>query len=293
MRLNRCLIAAAAAAVAFAGSAHAETIVGLTTANQLVRFDSATPGTSVTVPITGLGSGEMLLSIDQRPIGLQLYGISSNTQIYVINTLTGAATPVGTAATPAIATTDLGIDFNPTVDRIRFVDATGGNRRFVPTTGATAAVDTALSYSGGGTPRAVGVAYTNSQTGGVPAGSVREFIIDSALDSLAEVGSQAGGNASFNGGVSTLVGSLGVNTTDEVGFDISGLSGVAYASLTPTAGSSSLYTINLATGAATPVGAIGGSGTGTISDIAVLVPEPTTAALAAAAGLLALSRRRR
>lgn len=292
MRLNRCLIAAAAAAVAFAGSARAETLVGLTTGNQLVRFDSATPGTSVTVPITGLGSGETLLSIDQRPIGLQLFGISSNTQIYIINTLTGAATPVGAAATPAIATPNLGIDFNPTVDRIRFVDATGGNRRYVPTTGATAAVDPALSYASG-VPRAVGVAYTNSQTGGVPAGSVREFIIDSANDSLAEVGSQAGGNASFNAGVSTVVGSLGVNTTDEVGFDISGLSGVAYASLTDVAGLSSLYTINLATGAATPVGAIGGSGVGTISDIAVLVPEPTTAALAAAAGLLALSRRRR
>jgi uncharacterized protein (TIGR03437 family) len=64
---------------------------------------------------------------------------------------------------------------------------------------------------------------------------------------------------------------LGVNTTAEVGFDIATQSGVAFASLTPSgAAASSLYTINLTTGAATLVGAIGG--TELIRDVAILVP---------------------
>jgi len=39
------------------------------------------------------------------------------------------------------------------------------------------------------------------------------------------------------------VGALGINATDEVGFDISGVTGAAYASL-----SNNLYTINLQSG---------------------------------------------
>jgi hypothetical protein len=62
---------------------------------------------------------------------------------------------------------------------------------------------------------------------------------------------------------------LGVNTTADVGFDITAQSGVAFASLTPPgATSSSLYTINLTTGDATLVGTIGGMQL--IRDVAVL-----------------------
>ena len=62
-----------------------------------------------------------------------------------------------------------------------------------------------------------------------------------------------------NNGTLNTVGALGFNTSDLVGFDISGASGVAFASLTTPAGNfSQLFTINLATGAATLVGNIGG-----------------------------------
>ena len=57
----------------------------------------------------------------------------------------------------------------------------------------------------------------------------------------------------------TPVGALGVDTGDNVGFDISGTSGIAYAALTVT-GVAGLYTVNLATGAATLSAAIGGPG---------------------------------
>lgn len=58
----------------------------------------------------------------------------------------------------------------------------------------------------------------------------------------------------------STVGSLGVNTGLFAGFDIDGSSNVAYAALSTLAGGrSALYTINLGTGAATLVKAIGGA----------------------------------
>jgi hypothetical protein len=68
-----------------------------------------------------------------------------------------------------------------------------------------------------------------------------------------------GNPVSPNTGQLFTVGALGFNTSDLVGFDVSGLSGVAYASLTASAGNASqLFTIDLNSGAATLVGTIGG-----------------------------------
>ncbi len=49
-------------------SAQAEPLVGLTSDNRLIFFDSATPGTvTKTLNVTGLATGETLLGIDFRP----------------------------------------------------------------------------------------------------------------------------------------------------------------------------------------------------------------------------------
>src|SRR5262249_39629508 len=63
---------------------------------------------------------------------------------------------------------------------------------------------------------------------------------------------------------------------DLVGFDISGLTGIAYASMTAPGGNSSqLFTINLNTGAASLVGTIGGGVP--LAGLAVAsVPEPSS-----------------
>ena len=90
------------------------------------------------------------------------------------------------------------------------------------------------------------------------------------------------------------VGRLGFNTTDQVDFDIFFFGNQAFASLTAVGGSSSLSSINLGTGAATSIGAIG-SGL-QIRDIAIQqVPEPGTITLLAIAllGSLAVRSRRR
>jgi hypothetical protein len=285
------LLLAGMAGVVLVSSAQAEQMVALTPSNSLLRFDSATPGATTSIPVTGLSSGETLLGIDQRPIDAQLFGVTSASRVYSINLLTGLATPRGAAFTPALGGARFGIDFNPTVDRIRYVDAAAKNRRFNPATGALAADDADLTFASGGpsgSPRTVGVAYTNSQLGGVPAGSVRELAIDSQRDLLIEIGTMAGGNASFNAGVATVIGNLNVDTTDDVGFDISGATGIYYASLTTATGGSMLYTLNSATGNATPLGAFASP----VSDIAVLVPEPASLSLVAAASLVTLRRRR-
>lgn len=277
------------AVAALSGAAGAETIIGLRSDNFLVSFDSANPGAiSSTVGITGLQSGENLIGIDLRPATGQVFGVGSSNRVYALNTVTGAATSIG-SFTPALDAAEYGIDFNPTVDRIRVVNSVGGNRRLNPTNGASAGVDTNLTYAGGGVPRAVAVAYNNSLAGVAP-GSVREFGIDSALGSLIEIGTQAGGNTSFNGGVSTVIGSLGFSTTDLVGFDIFGPTGNAFISLTsPSSGLSSLYSVNLSTGAAT---LLGGVGTGTTLRDITVVPTPSGAGLLALGGTALLRRRR-
>ena len=92
------------------------------------------------------------------------------------------------------------------------------------------------------------------------------------------------------------MGALGIDARTKAGFDIAGDTGVGYASLSVGAGgpsTSGLYRIDLGTGAATLLGAIGTAG---ITDIALVpataVPEPTSAALFGA-GLLGLFAARR
>jgi hypothetical protein len=276
--------------VASPGPAWAQPVTGLTTTNNLVTFDAATPGAiQSTVAVTGLQSGETLLGVDRRPATGGLYGLGSTSRLYLINTTTGAATQVGTAGAFTLNGTAFGFDFNPTVDRIRVTTTSGQNLRLNPNDGTLAAADTPLAYAAGdpnaaATPRVVGSAYTNNFPG---ATTTTLYNIDSSLDILTTQ------NPPNNGTLNT-VGALGFNTSDLVGFDIMGPGGIAYAALNAPAGSTSqLFTINLTTGAATLLGTIGGGVP--LVDIAVTaVPEPSSLVLAAlcAAGWAATRRRR-
>ncbi len=258
MRLNLSFILACLAFLIFGQSANAATLFGVTTSNQLVRFDSTTPGTVSTIgTISGLQTGESILGIDFRPANGQLFGLGSTSRLYTINIMTGAATAVAaTPFTPALSGVEFGFDFNPTVDRIRLVSDSGQNLRLNPDTGMVAATDTALNP---GTPNIVGAAYTNNFSG---ATTTTLYDIDSTTDTLYTQNPP-------NNGTLVPVGALGVNTTNQVGFDIARGSGTAFASMQIAAEAfSRLYTINLTTGAATALGQIGTS-TGIIKDITV------------------------
>jgi len=142
---------------------------------------------------------------------------------------------VGT--TPLVLTgTNLGFDFNPTVDRIRIVSDAGVNLRVNPADG-TATVDGVLNP---GTPSISAAAYTNNFAG---ATSTVLFDLDANTDMLYRQDPP-------NAGTLVSVGALGVNITGVNGFDIGGTSGTAYAVLT-VGTTASVYTINLSTGAAT------------------------------------------
>ena len=273
-------VAALLATLAVAAPAHAESVVGLTSNNALVVFDSAMPtNASAPITITGLLANEQLLGIDLRPATGALFGLSSTGRLYTLNTATGAATFVSALTGASLSGTSFGIDFNPTVDRLRVTSNTGQNLRINVDTGAVT-VDTALNGAATGL---VGSAYTNSFAG---AATTTLYGIGSAADMLYI-------QAPPNNGTLTFVGALGVDTSGVVGFDISGASGLAYASLTNgDTSKSSFYSINLATGTATLVGAFGFNGDNAIAppllDIAVAaVPEPQTYAMMLA-GLLGI-----
>ena len=150
-------------------------LTALTSGNQLVSFDSTTPGTVTgTVAVTGLTNSDVLSAIDYRPSNGQLFGLgthgSTTGQLYLINATSGAATPVGAGFAIPNATGGIGFDFNPTVDRIRLVTSGGTDLRLNPDTGAIAATDTTLAYDpqnydlqvGGAppTPQVAAEAYT-------------------------------------------------------------------------------------------------------------------------------------
>ncbi len=254
------------------------TVTGLTANDHLVTFlADTTSGITRDVKVTGLGDDD-LVALDYRPNGGGLYGLATGldgARLYVISPATGAATRVGTT-TYALAG-DLSIDFNPTVDRLRVVSSDGSNVRINPDTGALAATDTALAYgatdvNAGAVPAVAGVAYTNSDTD--PATATELFDLDATLDTLAL-------QAPPNAGTLTTRGALpGATKAGKTGFDIytrdSGAKqNWAFVSLFDK-GVTTIYEINLATGAAT-TNFVGNGGTLTIkphlTDLAVPVDQ--------------------
>lgn len=230
-------------------------IYGLDSLNTLVVFRATRPDlVTRTTAVTGLPGGERLIGIDFRPADGRLYGIGAGSRLYLIDTTSGAATPLGAGAfTPSLLGTTFGVDFNPVVDRLRVVSDSTQNLRLDPVAGSVVGTDTVLAYASadphaGVVPLVAGAAYTNS----VPsAATTILYAIDAGLGVLVTVPAP-------NGGRLTTVGFIGVSTTAAVGFDIDGSTGLAYATLTPPAGGASrLYGMNLATGGVTLTGTVG------------------------------------
>ncbi len=241
-------------------------VLALTATNSLIGFNAATPGTlTQTTPITGLQVGEVIVGIDVRPATGELFavGVAGTTgRMYTINTTNGAATLIGSPfSTTLPAGGTWSVDFNPTVDRIRFVHSGGTNLRLNPLNGALAATDTAVVPA-----RPAALAYDRS-TSPAPAATTL-FAIDDATDTLNLIGG-LNGTPSPNTGATTVVGALGVDVASSVGFDIAP-QGDALATF-GVGGTFGLYTVNLSTGAATLVGAVG-AGTVEVRDIAL--PRP-------------------
>lgn len=220
-------------------------MVGLANNNSLVSFTSGNTSAATAQTITGLATGETLLGIDFRPATGQLYGLGSTNRLYTIDPTTGVATSVGTAPfAPLLNGTSFGFDFNPAVDRIRVVSDNEQNLRLNPDTGAIAGVDAPLNPAG----NVVASAYTNNRFGIT---QTTLFGIDSVNDTLVRQGG-VNGSPSPNGGVLTSIGALGADFNAQSGFDI--FTDINGADTGFAVSGSTLYNINLTSGAASGLG---------------------------------------
>ncbi len=279
-------------------------LIGLDNNNNLVSFDPNNLTRTRSVGVTGITGN--LVGIDFRPRNGDLFGVTDANQVYTINPNTGVATLVLTPnATPfTLNGTSFGFDFNPTPDAIRVVSDANQSTRLSPNTGGLAGTDTPLAYAAtdlnaGKDPNIVAAAYTNSFAPSPdPTRRTTLYVIDSVLDTLATQGSMnflpgsPSPAVSPNTGRLFTVGSLGIDFGPFGGFDILSSNGVDTAFA---ASGSSLYSINLSTGAATTLGTIDGGNVNIVGLAARSVPEPgTIGALIGfgALGLLGSCRRR-
>jgi hypothetical protein len=235
MKMRNRLIVAALALINLVANSNAEPLVGVTGIDQIVSFDSDSPGTLLSVrQITGLQTSETIKGIDFRPATGQLFALGSNSRLYTVNLITGVATQVGSGQfAPLLDGTEFGFDFNPSADRIRVVSDTGQNLRLNPDTGAVIGTDTALAFSAGdvnfgATPRITACAYTNNYATTAPLTATTTLLgVDNNLNQLVLIGGEAG-SPSPNTGNLTTRGHIGIDPNQTIGFDISQASGEAF-----------------------------------------------------------------
>lgn len=257
------------------------TTVFATDGINLLTFNAGKSSTGVlTRPFVGLNSGEQVVAIDFRTNG-QLYGLTSTNRIVRVNTTTGKVSQVGGAAVANTISGAVGFDFNPAVDRIRVVNG-ANNFRLNPDTGAianAAPADQPLTFAtgdanAGKTPTVAAAAYSNNFAGTTATGL---YVLETTAGGtgqaiLASQGSLPGAATAVSPNLGNLftIGNLNVTSISRVaGFDIAKDTNAAFVALTTTGqtAGSSMYSINLATGAATLLGSIGGANA--ILDIAV------------------------
>lgn len=223
----------------------------LTQTNGLIAFDRNDPSTAkAPMAITGLAANDMLVGIDFRATDKMIYGVSNQGRIYSIDANTGMATAAGEMPFEGgVMGASFGVDFNPTVDRVRLHSDQAQNLRLHPDTGARLAVDGTLAYLAddsafGSAPVLVATAYTNP----VPnAESTKLYAIDAAKDTLVLLPSP-------NEGGVTTVGPLGMDVSEAAALDIN-VEGDAFAILSVN-NRSAVYRIDLNTGLATQVGVL-------------------------------------
>lgn len=258
------------------GAAHvnADTLYGFNS-NKIAVIDTLNLGAVSYIDISGLSANERLLGVDLRPSNGLVYGLTNQNRLYTLDTVTGAATFKSNLTGASLAGQSIGVDFNPVADfagnaSLRVVTGTGNNYAVNANTGVVG--NTAGANIGSGY---TAVAYTNSTPGVAPA-STGLFYVNSASDTLNFLGSSFN-NPAGAGGIQTI-GSLGLNVLSANGFDILG-NGKAYALFSFDDGTldSQLFSINLATGAATYLTTLNGSFNG-LTGIAT-VPEPSNYAL--------------
>lgn len=250
-----------------------EVAVAVTTSNQLIRFNAAAPDRLLSRrPLTGLLAGERVLGLDFRARNDTLFALGSSGRLYTVDLETGVATAVGAPLAVALQGEDIGVDFNPTVDRIRVVSDSGQNLRLHPDTGAVVdaqpdqpglQTDGALAFAAGDRhegrkPRVVAAAYTYNKA---DPKITTNFAIDATTGTLVTQGSREGTQpmVSPNTGRLATVGALDAGPFSDASFDIHVLTDEGFAALTAAGARASRWVqVDLRTGRAKLIGVIGG-----------------------------------
>ncbi len=233
--------------------------VALTANGKLLCLDVDDPARARTIgTVSGLDSGAELIGIDYRPENGKLYGIAKNGGIYTISAKNAKATKVATMS-EALSGASFGVDFNPTVDRLRIISDTGQNLRVDVSSGATTkdgGLTNPVPPPGMGTTEAAGVtaaAYTNNDKIAKTDTATTLFDLDTALD-------RAAIQSPANAGNLAATGKLGINAAAASGFDIystlkngQSRSNVGYAALS-NGTRSSLYKVDLLDGCLNSLG---------------------------------------
>lgn len=278
--------------------------------NRLSYMDFSAPAFSLSTlgTVTGLTSGDTLVSIDRRPQNGFLYGLGYNSiagsvTLYVIHPETLVATSLGLAGgfidglNPVAiggnnAATRFEMDFNPAVDRVRVINSLGQNFRMNPNTGTVVDGDlggTAGSVNGtnmdgalnGGATAAQGTAYVNNvaNNGGITTQyTINENPGTLFIQNPPNAGTLSTPPLTITPSVKTILGfdiAPGVTTTTSNSTVASG-SGyllLRTAAFTPT----SLASVNLVTGALSGITAI----TGGASARGLAVQSPASMAVIA------------
>ena len=252
----------------FANQSAGTAVIGVDGNNTLLRSNTATPSTVVTQAIAGLAVGERVVGIDSRPATGQLFALTTDgaggVRVAVLDPQTGAATPLTTGFqqfTDAVGNpvpiqgTNFGLDFNPTVDRIRVVTDAGLNFRINPLTGLLVDGDAATAGIQGdgainaGTTKVDATAYTNSFAGMTV---TTQHTLDSTTDRLFI--QNPSNNGTQSAGLDVTLNGVALDFSAVNGFDIPAAVRVAtsnapavgqgVAALT-VGGSTNLYNIDL------------------------------------------------
>jgi hypothetical protein len=217
--------------------------------NLLLQFTERSPDRIRDVQVmSGLPGGVTLRGIDFRPATGDLYGVGSDSVVYRVNPQTGIAVAEGPAFTPALRGTSFGVDFNPTVDKIRVVSDAAQNLRLNVDEGTVLSADKDLNP---GTPQVVAAGYTNSSFTASKPTATQLFVVDAAGDQLLLQNPP-------NDGTLTMPKRLGVDVGPQTGFDIAGADNTGYlATSTPRSRGSNLYRVDVTTGKTRQLGRIG------------------------------------
>jgi hypothetical protein len=285
-------------AFTFVLSTHAEVLYACDGV-RILRFTDAAPGTNTQAFIVGLQKGETIVGLDRRPANGRIYGLGTTGRMYLIDPISGVATVVNSTPGFSLIGSTFGIDFTPVADRLRIVSNTGQNLRTNPNDGSLTGTDGNLTE----TVQVTAIAYDRNDLN--PATPTTLYGIDAAGGNLVRIGSPDGTPTSPNTGTVTVIGSLGVGTNLDrrIGFDISALSGIAYATISlaplpPLSGRAApdgvtlttrLYAINLSTGQATQVGNVN-QGTSAFSGLAI-ASSPTASTVSVSGRVVAADGR--